>query len=124
MRFSIHTYARIGAAGLAAALLLGGLSATADEFSRPSGGRAVVHQDGKIVRSARPAEALTSSIGHTSLEPTIAIDSGGEIFMTAGSWSDTPGARTGGATEIVRSSDGGKTWSFVTPKILGQSAQR
>ena len=62
MRFSIHTYARIIAGGLAAVLLFGGMSATADEFSRPSGGRTVVHQDGKVVRSARPAEAKTSSI--------------------------------------------------------------
>ena len=124
MTFSPQTYARIAATGLVAAMLVSGMSATADEFARPSGGRAVVHQDGKVVRAAKPAVAKTSSIGHTSLEPTIAIDSGGEIFMTAGSWTETPGVRSGGATEIVRSSDGAKTWSFVTPRLLGQNHQR
>jgi hypothetical protein len=124
MRFINTRYVQLGAAGLAAAVLLGGVSATADEFTRPSGGKTRVHKNGKVLRVDDKAEARTTSIGHTSMEPTIAIDSGGEIFMTAGSWTDTPGVSTGGATEIVRSSDGAETWSFVTPKILGQSHQR
>ena len=124
MSFSIRTYARIAASGLVVALLLLGFNATANEFARPSGGRALAHKDGKAVQTSRNAQAVTTSIGHTSMEPTIAIDNSGEIFMTAGSWSQTPGARTGGATEIVRSSDEARTWTFVTPKIADQNHQR
>lgn len=104
----------------------GGSSFVADAktFARRSGGAALVHQsDGKVMDARSTATAKTSWIGHTSLEPTIEIDSGGDIFMTAGSWSQTPAVRTGGATEIVTSSDGAETWSFVTPKVLGTNRQ-
>ena len=124
MSFSKRTYVRTAAIGLVVALLMLGLNATADEFARPSGGPAIAHSNGKVVDAAATAKAVTTSIGHTSMEPTIAIDNSGEIFMTAGSWSETPGVRTGGATEIARSGDGAKTWSFVTPKIAGQNHQR
>lgn len=98
--------------------------ADAKTFARRTGGAAVVHRNGKVVDAKSAAVAKTSWIGHTSLEPTIAIEPGGDIYMTAGAWSQTPGARTGGATEVVRSTDGGATWDFVTPKVLDQNRQQ
>ena len=118
-----RTLAQVGAACLVTTLVLVGMNATASEFARPSGG-AIAHQNGKIVQAPKKAQAKTTSIGWTSMEPTIAIDSSGEIFMTAGSWSQTPFARAGGATQIVRSSDQAETWSFVTPRVLDQNTQQ
>lgn len=107
----------LAAGAIAAALVAPGLGVGASEFARPSGGRAVAHSGGKVVHAPKAAKAKTSWIGHTSLEPTIEIAPDGEIFMTAGSWTQTPGARSGGATEIVRSNDGARTWSFATPRV-------
>jgi hypothetical protein len=117
MKLSARAATRIAAGTIAVAAMTLGMGADAKEFARPSGGRALTHSGGKLVRAPKAAVAKTSWIGHTSLEPTIAIDPSGEIFMTAGSWTQTPGVRSGGATEIVRSDDGAETWAFVTPKV-------
>jgi len=117
MTLTARNTVRLGAVALLAMLVTGTVGADAKQFARKSGGRAVAHRDGKAVNAGRVPIAKTSWIGHTSLEPTIAIDPGGDIFMTAGAWSQTPGARSGGATEIVRSEDQAKTWAFVTPKV-------
>jgi len=117
MRLSTRTTTRLTAVGLGAVLMMLVVGAQANEFTRRSGGRALVHRDGKLVKTSKAPVAKTSWIGHTSLEPTISIDPGGDIFMTAGAWTQTPGVRSGGATEIVRSEDGAKSWAFVTPKV-------
>jgi len=117
MKLSVRATARLAAAAIAIATVTVGLSADANQYTRRSGGRALAHTRGKLVHPPKAPVAKTSWIGHTSLEPTIAIDPGGDIFMTAGSWSQTPGARSGGATEIVRSDDGAQSWAFVTPKV-------
>ncbi|MDQ4064871.1 MAG: glycoside hydrolase [Actinomycetota bacterium] len=107
--------------GVLAAAFGGTSYVDAKSFARPSGGAAMVHRDGKVIDAKSAASAKTSWIGHTSLEPTIAIEPSGDIYVTAADW--THPAVTGGATDIVRSSDGGETWSFVTPKILDQRRQ-
>lgn len=123
MRLSTKTSTAAIAVALGAALLAPSLGAEAKQFARRSGGRALAQRDGKLVQASLRPVSKTTWIGHTSLEPTISIDPGGDIFMTAASWTQTPGVRSGGATEIVRSEDGARTWSFVTPKVGPVSRQ-
>lgn len=124
MKLSPRTTTCLLAGVLGMTFITTGIGVDANEFTRRSGGKAVTHQGGKIVHPAHKAEARTSWIGHTSLEPTIGINPAGDIFMTAGAWSQTPGVRSGGATEIVKSEDGAKTWSFVTPKLAADVSRQ
>lgn len=117
MKASRLLMTRLATGAIVAVLVAPGMGVEANEFTRPSGGRAIAHSAGKEVHALKAAKAKTSWIGHTSLEPTIEIAPSGAIFVSAASWTQTPGIRAGGATEIVRSDDRAETWSFVTPRV-------
>ena len=102
-------------AGFLALAVVAGLSAQAAESSRPSGGKAVAHRDGKAA-GATKARAETFSLGHHALEPTLGIDPGGDIFYAAAGF-DQAGGRLP-VTDIMRSADSGKSWEVVSPRVL------
>ena len=108
---------------LASAAALPSFVADAKGFDRRSGGATMAHTSNKILDANAAPTAKTTWIGHTSLEPTIGIEPGGDIYMTAAAWTQTPAVRSGGATEIVRSTDGAETWEFTTPKVLDVNRQ-
>jgi hypothetical protein len=85
-----------------------------------AGGRAVAHRsDGRRVKSASLARQAPDSrlyrIGLNAGEPTLGQTKKGNVFYTA--------IQTNTRVEIVRSSDQGKTWKIVSPKIGTRNAQ-
>ena len=111
---------------LALAVMMAGLPSDVDAevLQRRSGGSAIAHRAGKVVDSPGRPESKTYSIGRTAMEPTLGIAPGGDIYLTAGGWSGTPGVQTGGSTEVMHSSDGGESWAAVTPTVLDQNPQK
>lgn len=114
----------IAVALVAANLVAEPVAADRSSFRRPSGGSAVAHRDGTLMRSADQATSETYSIGRTAMEPTIGFAPGGDLFYAAGGWTETPGVATGGSTEVMRSEDGGQTWASVTPTVAGENPQK
>lgn len=112
---------RAGLALLAAVLLTvsfrGGAPATASSISAEvgGGGRTVVHADGKKVAGRSGQEARFYRIGLPAGEPTIAIAKNGDMFFPSIDVSSSPPNHV----EVVRSSDEGKTWEIVSPKLGG-----
>jgi hypothetical protein len=51
------------------------------------------------------------NIGHNAVEPTMGVTKDGELFYTAAS----------SRNEVLRSSDLGKTWEVVSPKLAGRN---
>ena len=103
-------------ATLSLALLQGPSASAGPELLDQSGGRAVAHHaGGKAIRdravTSKAPEADLYNVGHDALEPTLGISKKGDVFFTAAS------ARN----EVVRSSDGGKTWEVVSPQLQGQN---
>ena len=106
------------AAALSAVLVGAGLNAQAGKNSRPSGGRAVAHRDGKQVSAPHAPTAQTFSVGGRALEPTLALDDEGKIFYAAAGFN-----RVGLAgTSVLRSEDGGENWEVTSPRVLEQDA--
>ncbi|MFP5352225.1 MAG: sialidase family protein [Actinomycetota bacterium] len=82
----------------------------------PSGGRAVAHNSGGRTIStpsvtSKAPEADLYNVGHDAVEPTLGITNKGDVFYTA----------AGTRNEVVRSSDGGKTWKVVSPQLAGRN---
>lgn len=90
--------------------------------ARRSGGRAVAHVEGKPVVNLADAHAETFSVGGHALEPTLGISPAGDIYYAAAGFdfdarvTDLPG------TQILRSDNGGKTWTNTSPRVLGQNS--
>ena len=97
--------------------LLGGPAATAGPGAiDQSGGRATAHgPNGKVLRSAALArkapEADLYNVGHNAVEPTLGITKRNDVFYTA----------AGSRNEVLRSSDGGKSWDIVSPQLAGRN---
>ncbi|MGH2755075.1 MAG: sialidase family protein [Actinomycetota bacterium] len=106
------------AAGLIAMLMTIGLTAQADSNARPSG-KGIVHRNGKAVGSKARPVAETYSVGGHALEPTLGVDPGGDIFYAAAGF-DSIGGQAG--TQILQSTDGGKTWENKSPRVLDRNA--
>ena len=102
----------VAGAALTALLMVLGLSAQAGDSARPSGGRGLVHRNGKAVSSAGPT-AKTYSIGGHALEPTLGIDPGGDVYFAAAGF-DSIGGQPG--TQILHSANGGESWDNVSPR--------
>ena len=88
---------------------------------RPSGGRAVTHADGKKVAAPGPALAETFSVGGHALEPTLGITPAGEIFYAAAGFDTDAVVTELPGTQILRSDNGGRTWTNTSPRALGQN---
>jgi hypothetical protein len=63
-----------------------------------------------------PIRVQTTSVGRRALEPTIGVDSKGNAFYAA-SWHDDSPAVALPITEVRRSTDGGATWTNVSPQV-------
>src|SRR3712207_3525399 len=85
-----------------------GFTAEAGSNARTSGGRGVAHRDGKAVSAANVPTAVTYSVGHRAVEPTLGLDPSNTIFYAAADTSGT--ANLVPTTDIMRSDNGGKTW--------------
>ncbi|HEX2058058.1 MAG TPA: sialidase family protein [Actinomycetota bacterium] len=88
---------------------------SADAKPDGSGGKAVAHYaGGKIIRkgpaAAAAPEAMLYQTGVNALEPTLGLDSDGDVFFV--------GVPALGAS-IMRSQDNGKTWEDKSPKLAG-----
>jgi hypothetical protein len=108
----------VAGAALTALLMVLGLSAQAGDSARSSGGRGLVHRNGKAVSSAGPT-AKTYSIGGHALEPTLGVDPGGDVFFAAAGF-DSIGGEPG--TQILHSANGGESWDNVSPRVLDQNS--
>ncbi len=64
-----------------------------------------------------------SDVGRRAAEPTIGVDAEGVAFYAAGDFDALPEGSPSqlARTEIRRSTDGGKTWEDVTPKLGDQT---
>ena len=96
---------------------IAGFGAEAKSTVRPTGGSAVAHRDGKAVAAGRVPVAKTNSITYKALEPTLGLTPGGDIFVAAAAYAQT-GVPT---TEIMRSTDGGRTWTNTSPRVGPQN---
>jgi hypothetical protein len=109
-------------AALVAAGIVTGFSAEAKSTARPTGGEAVAHRDGKAVHGVgRLPIAQTSGLDHQAGEPTLGLTPGGDIFVATGSFSWYGPVGAGMTPDILKSSNGGKTWEVVSPRVLGQN---
>ena len=104
------------ATALSVALVGAGISAQAGKSSRPSGGRAIAHRDGKVVSSRSVPVAQTFSVGGRALEPTLGVDDQGKIFYAAAGFNQFGLA----GTTILRSDNGGEGWKVTSPRLGGQ----
>lgn len=110
--------ARVAAGSLAVALMTLALGADAKTVQRRSGGKAIAHRDGNVVAAGNAPTAMTYSVRGHALEPTISITPSGDMFYAAAGYDlprDLPG------TQILRSTDGGRTWANTSPRVLGQN---
>ncbi len=101
---------------LALALIQAPAATAAAPAVDPSGGRATAHHaGGKVIHdkgTARQApEADLYYVGHDAVEPTLGLNKKGDVFYTA----------AGSRNEVLRSSDGGKTWKVVSPQLAGRN---
>ncbi len=62
-----------------------------------------------MTRQAPEAELYNT--GYNAVEPTLGLTKGGDVFYTA----------AGTRNEVVRSSDGGKSWKVVSPQLAGRN---
>lgn len=105
------------AAALAALLGVAALSVQAAKSSRKSGGRAVAHSAGRVVKASSAPQVKTYSVGTTALEPTLGLDPAGTVYYAAAGFNNVGLA----STEILRSKNGGKTWEVASPRVLDQN---
>jgi hypothetical protein len=107
------------AALVAAALPLS--MATAQDPSQPVGNPTVAYQAGAWVEGiavpstpvayeGEPLSVRTTKIGGTAGEPTMGVQRDGTAFYAA---------LQNGATNVLRSDDGGLTWSDASPEVAG-----
>jgi photosystem II stability/assembly factor-like uncharacterized protein len=61
-----------------------------------------------------PIEVLSTYVGRSAIEPTIALDKMGNAFFPAAYFED-PAYGAGGHTYLMKSSDGGKSWKDIEP---------
>jgi hypothetical protein len=85
-----------------------------------SGKRAVAHHaGGKVIRSAtvtrKAPKPVLSRIGINSGEPTIGMTNDGAVFTSA--------IQSNTRVEVVRSTDQGKSWDIVSPKLGERNSQ-
>jgi hypothetical protein len=106
------------ATALSVALVGAGLNAQAGKNSRPSGGRAIAHRDGKAVSARFAPTAQTFSVGGRALEPTLGLDDEGQIYYAAAGFNQVGLA----GTTVLRSDNGGANWKVTSPRVLGQDA--
>lgn len=107
-----------GGAVLLAGLMGLGTPAGSGVTKRPSGGRAVAHRNERVIAVKRLPIARTYSVNRQAQEPTIGIGMNDSIFMTAAGWTGPGGTNV---TDIMRSDDGGKSWTDSSPRVLGQN---
>jgi hypothetical protein len=108
--------------GLIASSLVASFSAEAKGTFRPTAGRAVAHQNGKLAPApGRVPVAAASGLNHQAGEPTLGTNPGGDIFVATGSFNWYGPVGAGMTPDILRSSDKGKTWEVVSPRVLGQN---
>lgn len=88
---------------------------------RRSGGAAVAHVDGKNVPAPEKARAETFSVGGHALEPTLGITPAGEIFYAAAGFDLDAGLTSLPGTQILRSENGGRTWTNTSPRVLDRN---
>lgn len=122
MRFLTHRKIAGLVAGLSVLTVLGSLGAEARSTARDTG-PSLVHRDGQEVAGKAPTPQ-TFTIGDHALEPTLGITPGATIFFAAADF-DNPHADAADRvvdapmTDILRSSDGGRTWENTNPRVLG-----
>ncbi|HYO61249.1 MAG TPA: sialidase family protein [Actinomycetota bacterium] len=102
---------------LLATAVRGGAPATATSISAEVGssGRTVAHSNGKRVPYKGGQEARFYRIGLPAGEPTIAIAKNGDMFFPSIDVYSTPPNHV----EVAKSSDQGRTWEIVSPKLAG-----
>lgn len=120
MAFRPNKKSLIVVAVLSSLSLVGSLGADAKNTARRSGGKAVAHRDGRAVKAANAPAAVTTSVGVNALEPTLGVDPGGDIFYAAAGYEGGVGGLPG--TKIMRSTNGAKTWTEVSPRVLDRNA--
>ena len=99
-------------------IVVASLNAQAGKNSRPSGGRAVAHRDGKAVPAGSVPNAQTFSVGGHALEPTLGLDDEGKIYYAAAGFNQFGLA----GTTVLRSDNEGENWKVTSPRVLGQDA--
>lgn len=102
--------------------VVGSLGAEAKSTTRTPG-PSLVYRDGKKVAGDAPT-IQTYSIGDHALEPTLGVTPGGTIFFAAGDFDNPYADQADRAvdtpmTDILRSTDGGKTWENTNPRLQG-----
>jgi hypothetical protein len=110
----VHVTAFALSVALVAAAGLQVLS-TADAKPDGSAGKAVAHYaGGKVIRTGPAAAAAPEAVayypGVDALEPTLGLDSDGDVFFVG-----APGL----GAAIMRSTDNGKTWEDKSPSLAG-----
>ena len=103
--------------------VIAGFGAEAKSTARPTGGRAVAHRNGRPAPApARLATAQASGLNQEAGEPTLGHNPGGDIFVATGAFNWYGNAAGVGMTpDILRSTDKGKTWEVVSPRVLDQN---
>ena len=111
------------AAAFVAGTVISGFGAEAKTTVRPTGGKAVAHRNGKSAPApARVPTAKASGLNHQAGEPTLGHTPGGDIFVATGAFQWYGAAGAGMTPDILKSSDKGKTWEVVSPRVLDQNA--
>ena len=116
---------RKSALPLIAVVVIAALSLTlgveAKSTERATGGKAVAHRDGKAVKApGRVPFAATNSITYEALEPTLGLTPSGDIFVAAAKYNPY-GVAAVPTTEIMKSEDGGNTWTNTSPRVGPQN---
>src|SRR4051794_13371460 len=66
-----------------------------------------------------PLKVVAHPIGAESGEPTIGVDKKGAVFFPADNFDNPDGALA--HTDLLRSTDHGRTWKNVSPMVAGQN---
>ena len=99
--------------------VIASVGAQAGGSARPTGGKPVAHRGGKTVSYPNMPTVQSFSIGNNSMEPTLGLTPGGDIFMTGAGFTQARGNLA--ATQIMRSDDGGRSWTNTSPRVLDQN---
>lgn len=89
------------------------------------GGTVVAHHSGgRPARSGQAPRIETFYTGWSAWEPTLGLTKRGEIFYVAEQEQPNPTADDFPTSGVIRSSDRGRTWKDVSPRILNQGAHQ
>ncbi|HWC14802.1 MAG TPA: sialidase family protein [Actinomycetota bacterium] len=116
---SIRRRAALATSALVVVSVIASMGAQAGGTSRATGGKVVGHRNGKVVPVSNAPKTQTNSIGGTALEPTLGLTPGGDVFYAAAGFTAARGYLA--ATQILRSEDGGRTWTNTSPRVLDQN---